>query len=137
MARIERFEDIEGWKRGRELRKTVYDFSRRGEFAKDYSLKDQIRRAAQSITSNIAEGFERGGNREFIQFLSNAKGSCGEVRDQLYTALDEKYVTQAEFDQASELVVETSRLISGFMKYLQQSELRGPKFKTVVAAKRL
>ena len=137
MARIERFEDIEGWKRGRELRKTVYDFSRRGEFAKDYSLKDQIRRAAQSITSNIAEGFERGGNREFIQFLSNAKGSCGEVRDQLYTALDEKYVTQAEFNQASELVVETSRLISGFMKYLQQSELRGPKFKTVVAAKRL
>ena len=137
MARIERFENIEGWKRGRELRKTVYDFSRRGEFAKDYSLKDQIRRAAQSITSNIAEGFERGGNREFIQFLSNAKGSCGEVRDQLYTALDEKYVTQAEFNQASELVVETSRLISGFMKYLQQTELRGPKFKTVVAAKRL
>ena len=137
MARIERFENIEGWKRGRERRKTVYDFSRRGEFAKDYSLKDQIRRAAQSITSNIAEGFERGGNREFIQFLSNAKGSCGEVRDQLYTALDEKYVTQAEFNQASELVVETSRLISGFMKYLQQSELRGPKFKTVVAAKRL
>ncbi len=93
MARIERFEDIESWKKGRELRRAIYQCSKRGEFARDYSLKDQIRRAAQSITSNIAEGFERGGNSELIQFLSDAKGSCGEVRDQLYTALDEKYVT--------------------------------------------
>ena len=129
MARIERFEDIEGWKKGRELRKAVYGCSKRGEFAKDFSLKDQIRRAAQSVTSNIAEGFERGGNREFIQFLSDAKGSCGEVRDQLYTALDENYVSQAEFNQLSNLALETSRLISGLMKYLQQSELLGSKFK--------
>jgi four helix bundle protein len=129
MARIERFEDIEGWKKGRELRKMVYAFSRRGEFAKDFALRDQIRRSAQSITSNIAEGFERSGNREFIQFLSDGKGSCGEVRDQLYTALDEKYISQAEFDQAYQLALETSRVISGLMTYLQQSELRGPKFK--------
>jgi four helix bundle protein len=129
VARIERFEDIEGWKKGRELRKAIYGRSKRGDFAKDFSLKDQIRRAAQSVTSNIAEGFERGGNREFIQFLSDAKGSCGEVRDQLYIALDENYVSQAEFNQLCNIAIETSRLISGFMKYLQQSELRGSKFK--------
>jgi len=130
MARIERFEDIEGWKKGRELRKAIYKHSQHGEFARDFSLKDQIRRAAQSVTSNIAEGFERGGNREFIQFLSDAKGSCGEVRDQLYTALDENYVTQAEFDRLYAMATETSRLIAGFIKYLQQSELRGTKFRT-------
>jgi four helix bundle protein len=129
MARIEQFEDIEGWKKGRELRQAVYRVSKRGGFAKDFSLKDQIRRAAQSVTSNIAEGFERGGNREFIQFLSDAKGSCGEVRDQLYTALDESYVSQAEFNDLYKLSLDTSRLISGFMKYLQQSELRGSKYK--------
>lgn len=129
MGRIERFEDIESWKKGRELRKAVYRHSKSGDFARDFSLRDQIRRAAQSVTSNIAEGFERGGNREFIQFLGNAKGSCGEVRDQLYTALDEGYVTESEFGKMYELSLETSRLISGFMKYLQQSPLRGAKFK--------
>jgi four helix bundle protein len=103
--------------------------SRNGEFARDFALRDQIRRSAQSVTSNIAEGFERGGNREFIQFLSDAKGSCGEVRDQLYTAIDENYVTQQQFDKLHNLSIEVSRLISGLMKYLQQSELRGAKFK--------
>lgn len=129
MARIERFEDIEGWKLGRELRKEVYRLSRKGDFAKDFALRDQIRRAAQSITSNIAEGFERGGNREVIQFLSDAKGSSGEVRDQLYTAIDEQYVTQAEFEDLYRRSVEVSRLIGGFMRYLQSSELKGVKFR--------
>lgn len=129
MSRIERFEDIEAWKKGRELRKAVYQCSRTGQFAKDYGLRDQIRRAAQSVTSNIAEGFERSGNREFIQYLSNAKGSCGEVRDQLYAALDENYLTQQEFMKLYEMSKEVSRLISGFMKYLQQSDLKGPKFR--------
>ena len=129
MAKNERFEDIEFWKKGRELRKAIYKFSKSGEFARDFALRDQIRRAAQSVTSNIAEGFERGGNREFIQFLSNAKGSCGEVRDQLYTAIDKNYVTQKDFDELRDMSIEVSRMISGFMKYLQQSDLRGPKFK--------
>ena len=119
MAKIERFEDIDGWKKGRELRKAIYKLSRTGKFPRDFSLRDQIRRAAQSVTSNIAEGFERNGNREFIQFLSDAKGSCGEVRDQLYAALDENYVTQKQFDDMYNLSIETSRLISGFMKYLR------------------
>src|SRR6266545_8279920 len=136
MGTIRRFEDIEAWKRGRELRKAIYLHSKRGEFARDFALRDQIRRAAQSVTSNIAEGFERGGNREFIQFLSDAKGSCGEVRDQLYTELDENYMTQQQFNELYDLTLQISKLISGFMKYLQHSELRGPKFKTVSQAKR-
>jgi four helix bundle protein len=130
MARIERFEEIEGWKKARERRQSIYKYSKRGEFGHDAALKNQIRRAAQSVASNIAEGFEPGGNREFIQFLSDAKGSCGEVRVQLYTALDEHYVTQAEFNNLYDMALETSRLIAGFMRYLQQSELRGPKFRT-------
>jgi four helix bundle protein len=129
MATIERFEDIEAWKKGRELRQAVYAASKRGDFSRDVALKHQIRRAAQSVTSNIAEGFEREGNREFIQFLSDAKGLCGEVRDQLYTALDESYVSREEFNRLYELSIDVSRLISGFMKYLQQSEMRGSKFK--------
>ena len=136
MARIERFEDIEAWKKGRDLRKVIYKCSRTGEFARDFALRAQILRAAQSVTSNIAEGFERGGNREFIQVLSDSKDSCGEVRDQLYTALDENNMTQQEFNELYDLTLEISRLISGFMKYLQQSELRGPKFKTASEAKR-
>jgi len=131
MGRIERFEDVESWKKGRELRKAIYACSKTEPFAKDFGLRDQIRRAAISITSNIAEGFERGGNREFIQFLSNSKGSCGEVRDQLYAALDESYISQQQFNCLYEQSLEVSRLLSGFMKYLQSSEMRGGKFRHV------
>ena len=128
MPTITRFEDIEAWKKGRELRRAIYAHSKRGEFAKDFALKDQIRRAAISVTSNIAEGFEREGNKEFIQFLSNAKGSCGEVRDQLYVAVDEEYLSQADFEKLYAQSTEVSRLISGFMKYLRQTSIRGHKF---------
>jgi four helix bundle protein len=129
MARIERFEDIEAWKKGREFRKAIYACGNVGEFARDFGLRDQIRRASVSITSNIAEGFERGGNREFIHFLANAKGSCGEVRDQLYAALDEQYITEKQFTSLYDQALEISRMISGFIKYLQKSDLRGSKFK--------
>ena len=125
---IERFEEIEAWKLGRELTRAIYRASRRGEFARDFALRDQIRRAAISINSNIAEGFERGGNREFLQALAIAKGSAGEVRSQLYTALDEEYVTQAEFDELCALCLRVSRLIAGFISFLAKSEVRGPKF---------
>ncbi|HZV36931.1 MAG TPA: four helix bundle protein [Verrucomicrobiae bacterium] len=132
MATIQRFEDIEAWKKGRELRKAIYALSRNGKFGADFGLKDQIRRAAVSITSNIAEGFERGGNREFIQFLANSKGSCGEVRDQPYVALDEQYISKEQFDSLYDATLEISRMLSGFMQYLQQSEIRGSKFKKPV-----
>ena len=91
-------------------------------------MVNQIRRAAISILSNIAEGFERSGNKEFLQFLAVAKGSCGEVRAQLYVAFDQKYIDETKFQEIGEKLSETSRLIAGFMKYLQQSEMRGSKF---------
>ncbi len=131
MATIEKFEDIESWKISREITKLVYAASSTGNFSKDFALVNQIRRASISILSNIAEGFERGGNKEFLQFLAIAKGSCGEVRAQLYVALDQNYIDKKQFEEISSNLLETSRRISGLMKYLQQSDLRGSKFKEI------
>jgi four helix bundle protein len=130
MANIEQFEDILAWQKGRELTQCVYRASRKGEFAKDFALRDQIRRAVISITSNITEGFERGGTKEFIQFLGHSKGSCGEVRSQLYIALDEAYLTQTEWQELHNRCLEISRLLDGFSKYLRQTEIKGRKFQT-------
>jgi four helix bundle protein len=127
MATITRFEDIEAWQLGRELKRAIYSATQKGEFAKNYPLRDQIRRAVISITANIAEGFERGGNREFIQFLSNSKGSCG---DHLYTAVDETYLTQTDFQRLYDQAAAVGRKISAFMKYLQTTEIRGQKFQS-------
>src|ERR1035437_4784594 len=115
MAKIERFEDMLSWQKARELTRYVYKVSKQGDFVKDFELRGQIRDASISIMSNIAEGFERGGDKEFSQFLSIAKGSCGEVRAQLYAALDEKYLTTEQFKDICDRCVEVSRLISGFM----------------------
>ncbi len=98
MATIERFEDIEAWQNARKLVITIYQASIDGAFSKDFAFRDQIRRAAVSIMSNIAEGFGRSGNREFIQFLSVAKGSVSEVQSQLYIALDVGYIDRKQFD---------------------------------------
>jgi four helix bundle protein len=130
MASIQRFEDVEAWEKGRELTRCIYQITSKNEFARDFALKDQIRRAAISITSNIAEGFERAGNREFIQFLAIARGSASELKSQLYAALDAEYIDQREFGELYKLAHSTVLLISGFVKYLQQSELNGRKFKT-------
>lgn len=86
------FEELEIWKMARDLTNQVYSLSSDGKFSKDFVLRDQIRRSAVSIMSNIAEGFERGGNPEFVQFLSIAKGSCGEARCQVYIAMDQEYI---------------------------------------------
>jgi len=129
MAKIERFEDMLSWQKARAVTRDVYLLSKRGDFAKDFELRGQMRSASVSIMSNIAEGFERGGDKEFIQFLSTAKGSCGEVRSQLYVALDQSYISETEFSNLYAGTVEVGRLVSGFMSYLQKSDLRGNKFK--------
>src|ERR1700687_534406 len=97
MATFKKFEDITAWQKARELTREIYTVTSQGTFSKDFGLKDQIRRASVSIMSNIAEGFERSGTGEFIQFLATAKGSSGEVRSQLYVALDQGYITDAAF----------------------------------------
>ena len=99
MSSFQRFEDIEAWQKARELTKAIYAMSNDGQFARDFGLRDQIRRASVSIMSNIAEGFGRGGNKEFIQFLSTAKGSASEVQAQLYVALDAGYINQDQFQK--------------------------------------
>ena len=97
MTEIKQFENIEIWQKARELTRMIYTISSKGNFEKDFGLKDQIRRASVSVLSNISEGFERGSNKEFIYFLSIAKGSCGEIRAQLYVALDQKYINEECF----------------------------------------
>jgi four helix bundle protein len=129
MATFERFEDIEAWQKARELVKAVYGVTADGAFARDFGLRDQIRRAVVSVLSNIAEGFERGGDKEFSQFLAVAKGSCGEVRAQLYVALDQRYINEEQFDTLSGNAVQISRLLAGLMTYLRQSGYKGSKFK--------
>lgn len=128
MPVIEKFEDIEAWKRAREVVKTIYRLSSSGEFSRDYGLKDQIRRSSVSVVSNIAEGFERDGNREFINFLGIAKASCGEARSQLYVALDQDFISVEDFESTYDQLKQTSRMIAGFMSYLRQSDLKGRKF---------
>jgi four helix bundle protein len=128
VAKIERFEDIEAWKKARHITNRIYTVSSKGDFARDFGLRDQLRRSAVSIMSNIAEGFERDGNKEFANFLGIAKGSCGEARAQLYVALDQGYVTQADFQEIYDTLTETSRILSGLINYLRQTELKGRKF---------
>jgi four helix bundle protein len=129
MATIERFEDIKAWQHARVLCKLIHNYTLKPTFSKDFRLIGQIKGSSGSVMDNIAEGFERNGNREFIQFLSIAKGSSGEVRSQLYRAIDNEYITKEEFDHAFQMVEEISKLISGLMVYLNQSEIKGSKFK--------
>ena|SRR5687767_7312540 len=129
MANIAQFEEIEAWRKARQLTKEIYAATAQGQFAHDFALRDQIRRASVSIMSNIAEGFERDGNKEFRQFLSIAKGSAGEVRSQLYIALDIGYLDENKFEQLFHQTGELSRLVAGFIRYLETSELKGQKFR--------
>jgi four helix bundle protein len=126
---IGRFEDIVAWQKARVMTSDIYKVGKVGEFKKDFGLRDQIQRAAVSTMANIAEGFERGGDAEFIQFLSHSKGSCGEIRSHLYVALDQSYITEASFNELYGKSEEVSRLIGGFMTYLQNSRVGGHKYK--------
>ena len=119
MATITRFEDIEAWKTARELTRMVYAFTEQGIFAKDFGLKNQIQRASVSVMSNIAEGFESRTQLQFLEYLGRAKASAGEVRCQLYVAIDLKYIPQEEFKQVFDLADKSSRQIARFMNYLE------------------
>jgi len=129
MSQIQKFEDVMAWQQARVLTKDVYAVSKAGPFARDFGLRDQIQRASVSTMANIAEGFDRGGDKEFIQFLSTSKGSCGEVKSHLYVALDQNYITPTIFDRIYSKADEVGRLVFGFMEYLRHSELRGRKYR--------
>jgi len=122
------FEDMAVFKRSRELANEVYRFTRHPEFRRDRGLVDQIRRAAVSILSNIAEGFERGGNVELIQFLYIAKGSCGEVRAQLMIAADQKYIDSQAAARLHGDCRRISAMLNNLIAYPPRSPLRGPKY---------
>jgi four helix bundle protein len=126
---VKTFEDMEVWKEARRLTQRIYHLTKNEDFAKDFGLRDQIRRAAVSIMSNIAEGFERGGNQEFVQFLYVAKASCGEVRSQIYVALDQNYVANIEVGELTKSFKRLSSMISNLITYLRKSGMKGEKFR--------
>jgi four helix bundle protein len=129
MATIVRFEDLDAWKIARELTREVYRITSVDRFSRDFGLKDQIRKASVSIMSNVAEGFERDGNREFCNFLSVGKGSAGEVQSQLYVGLDQDYITRDDFEFIYSKAKESGRVIAGLGNYLKQSGFSGLKFR--------
>lgn len=129
MSVVRDFEELAIFQKARELSKKIYPLTKRGEFKYDSRFVQQIRGAAGSIMDNIAEGFERGGNKEFLNFLYIAKGSCGEVRSQLIRANDVGYLTPEEYD---ELYTECRKLSAGIMNFIKEikaSDLAGAKFK--------
>jgi four helix bundle protein len=122
------FEDLGIWQDARKLCKDIFIITKNDLFCKDYKLCDQIRTSSGSVMDNIAEGFERNGNKEFIQFLSIAKGSCGECRSQSYRAFDNEYI---DIETLNDLIYKTktlSKQISGFMSYLKRSDFKGSKY---------
>lgn len=119
MAGITRFEEIEAWKTARQLTNKVYELSNQTGFNRDFGLRDQIRRASVSAMSNIAEGFESRTDVQFINFLGMAKASAGEVRAQLYVALDQKYIAEEQFKEAYSLAESCARQIANFIAYLE------------------
>jgi len=127
MAKIDRFEDLIAWQKARELTRAIYEVTRHGAFAKDFGLSGQIQRAAVSIMSNIAEGFERGGRNEFHQFLSTAKASGAEVRSQLYVALDVGYLDKSTFGKLLEQAEEVGRIVGGLRASVDRQRKDGRK----------
>ena len=129
MATIKSFEDILAWQKSRDLCRVIGGYIDEGRFKKNFSLLDQIERSSGSIMDNIAEGFERSGNREFLQFLYISKGSCGEFRSQLYRTLDRNYINESEFNELYCLAKDIISLIQKLINYLEQSEIKGLKYK--------
>lgn len=128
MAHYKFFEDLEVWKRARIICEDVYDINHSGDLQKDYGLWNQINKSTGSAMDNITEGFNRNGNREFIQFLSIAKASCAESKSQLYRCLDRNYIEQNQFDLLHKKMDECKVQIAGFMKYFKNSDRKGNKY---------
>ena len=122
MAKIERFEDLQSWQKGRQLANVIYDLAEHPKFAKDFRLCGQIQDAAGSVMHNIAEGFDAGTNPEFIRFLKMSRRSASEVQSELYLALDRNYIDQEELNLAYNLATETKKLINGMIGYLRKSK---------------
>lgn len=119
MSPITKFEEIEAWKTARELTRSVYSLTNHAGFSRDFGLRDQIRRAAISVLSNVAEGFESRTDVQFVNFLGMARASAGEVRAQLYAALDQKYINDDEFKETYSQAEKCARQIANFIKYLE------------------
>ena len=128
MAKIEKFEDLEIWNKSREICIDIETLFETTNLGKRFSIRDQMDRSSGSIMDNIAEGFERNGNREFVNFLSFSKGSCGELKSQLYRALDKKLISQNEFENLAVKIELVKNKIGAFMKYLNSTEIKGLKF---------
>lgn len=126
--KIDCFENLDIWQEARELSKFVFKLTSVEPFSIDFKFRDQIRASSGSVMDNVSEGFERGGNKEFIQFLYIAKGSCGETRSQGYRASDFNYITQRELAFLLEMTTQLSNKIGGFIKYLQKSKYKGSKY---------
>ncbi len=131
MTTFRRFDEIDAWQKARVLTRLIYELSGRSLFAKDFALREQIRRAAISLMANIAEGFERDDTGEFVQFLAIAKGSSAEVLSHAYVAFDQAFMTKNEFDEVVLKTDEVSRMTAALMAYLRKSGTRGLKFKAV------
>lgn len=121
------FEDLEIWGLAREICNDVWHWMENTSLNTDYSLKNQMNASSGSIMDNIAEGFERNGNREFLQFLSIAKASCGELRSQLFRCLDRKHISQEEFERVFSKTLMQGKKIGVFMAYLKKSDRKGAK----------
>jgi four helix bundle protein len=130
MATIKKFEELDMWKLSRELCNKIGGIIDKGDFKNNFRIIGQIEGSSGSIMDNIAEGFERGTKAEFIQFLGYSKGSCGELRSQLYRALDRKYINQEQFDELYSFCVRISAMLQKFIEYLLRTEIKGVRKKT-------
>jgi four helix bundle protein len=128
MGTIKRFEDLRCWQSSRELCKLIYQLTRKAKFSRDFTLVNQIRNSSGSGMDNIAEGFDRAGNKEFIQFLSVSRGSIAEVKSQLYRVIDQIFITDEEFNQAYIIANQTSKETTSLILYLKNSNMKGFKF---------